>query len=109
MIKKAIVLGAAIAGMGLFASTAHAAQTPSRDVLDTQLLGPISITAFSHNPWTPGNGNVTGSGNLGGNGNNVGNNNNGGNGNSNGGDGNNIGAGNTGGNGNNGTGFPFPG
>ncbi|MFD9703714.1 hypothetical protein [Lentzea sp. NPDC059081] len=106
MIKKAIVLGAAIAGMGLFASTAHAAPSPSRDVLDTQLVGPISITALSHNPWTPGNGNVNGSGNLGGNGNNVGNNNNGGNGNSNGGDGNNVGAGNTGGNGNNTPGFP---
>ena len=50
MIKKAIVLGVAIAGMGLFASTAQAAPTQSRDVLDTQLVGPISITALSHNP-----------------------------------------------------------
>lgn len=111
MIKKSIVLGVALAGMGLFASTAHAAPgqkelSQSRDVLDTQLVGPITITALSHNPWAPGNGNVTGSGNIGGNGNNVGNNNNGGNGNSNGGGGNNVGAGNAGGNGNNSPGFP---
>lgn len=106
MIKKAIVLGVALAGMGLFASSAQAAPSPSRDVLDTQLVGPITITALSHNPWTHGNGNVTGSGNIGGNGNNVGNNNNGGIGNSNGGGGNNVGAGNSGGNGNNSPGFP---
>jgi len=106
MIKKAIVLGAALAGMGLFAATAQATPVQSRDVLDTQLVGPITVTALSHNPWTSGNGNVTGSGNIGGNGNNVGNNNNGGNGNSNGGGGNNVGAGNSGGNGNNSPGLP---
>ena len=57
MIKKAIVLGAALAGMGLFAATAQAAPVQSRDVLDTQLVGPITVTALSHNQWTSGNGN----------------------------------------------------
>src|SRR5689334_7430303 len=52
MIKKAIVLGAALAGMGLFAATAQATPVQSRDVLDTQLVGPITVTALSHNPWT---------------------------------------------------------
>jgi hypothetical protein len=104
MIKKALIVAAAVTGLGLLGTPAFA--TPGaaadRDVLDTTLVGPVTVTALSDNPWTHGDGNVNGTGNIGGNGNNVGNNNNGGNGNSNGGDGNNVGAGNTGGNGNNG-------
>ena len=112
MIKKAIIVAGAVAGLCLMGSPAFADTgdtAAKRDVLDTSLVGPVTVNALSNNPRTDGDGNISGSGNNGGNGNNVGNNNNGGNGNSNGGAGNNLGAGNAGGNGNNDPAWPWHG
>jgi hypothetical protein len=110
MIKKAIIVAGAVAGLCLMGSPAFASTgdtAAKRDVLDTSLIGPVTVNALSNNPR--GDGNISGGGNIGGNGNNVGNNNNGGNGNSNGGAGNNVGAGNAGGNGNNDPAWPWHG
>jgi len=110
MIKKAIIVAGAVAALCVMGSPALASTGDAaveRDVLDTSLIGPVTVIALSNNPH--GDGNVSGGGNIGGNGNNVGNNNNGGNGNSNGGAGNNVGAGNVGGNGNNDPAWPWHG